>query len=217
MKDTLSAGMTVVDIGANVGTYTLLALQSVGGAGRVVAYEPTPRVFDILKNNVQVNGFLETGVVDLRRKAVTDEGSSGRPFYVPGTSLTHSSLFDEAEAGDGHSQVISVDTVSLDDDLETIDRIDVIKIDAEGAEPLILRGMQRLLSRSPDVTIFMEFAPQHLLRAGVEPRSFLTEMRQQGFQIMEIVEPTGDAREVVDDTLCNCFSVNLMLRQQLKR
>jgi FkbM family methyltransferase len=216
MKDLLSDGMTVVDIGANVGTYTLLALQSVGGAGRVIAYEPTPRVFDILKNNVQINGFLESGVADLRRKAVSDGAADRASFYLSSNSLMNS-LYGEDPASIRPVAVVDVECVSLDADLSDLDRVDVVKVDAEGAEPAILRGMMKLIARNPGITIFIEFAPKHLLRAGVEPSSFLTEIRRHGFAITEVVEPTGDTRDVDDDALCNCFSVNLMLRQQARR
>ncbi len=86
MKSVIREGNVVIDIGANVGTYTLLALQSIGSRGLVVGYEPTPRVFDVLKNNVRINGFLETGRVDLRQKAVSDGRTARATFYARATA-----------------------------------------------------------------------------------------------------------------------------------
>jgi FkbM family methyltransferase len=214
MKSTIREGMVVVDIGANVGTYTLLALRAIGASGKVISYEPTPRVFDILKNNVQINGFLETGRVDLRQKAASDGSQRRSRFFTSSNSLMNS-LFGEDKSAAGRVEVIEVDTVALDQDLADLPRIDVVKIDAEGAEPRILRGMRRIIERSPEITLFIEFAPTHLIRAKVDMLDFLAEIRAQGFQIHEVVEPTGELRTTTDEALCSCFSVNLMLRKAI--
>ena len=213
MKSTILEGMVVVDIGANIGTYTLLALQAIGTRGMVVSYEPTPRVFDILKNNVQINGFLETGRVDLRQKAVSDGSTTRQPFFLMKHSLTHSSLYGGDQSTADGVEVIEVDTVALDKDLADLPHIDVVKIDAEGAEPEILRGMRRIVERNPDITIFIEFAPAQLIRARVDLLGFLGEIRALGLKIQEVVEPSGALRSTTDEALCNCFSVNLMLRR----
>ncbi len=94
--------------------------------------------------------------------------------------------------------------------------MDVVKIDAEGAEPVILRGMQQLIRRSPSIKIFIEFAPVHLVRAKEDPQAFLDELREQGFTIEEVCEPGGTLRTPTDEELRNCFSVNLMLRKTLR-
>ena len=213
MKKIIREGMVVIDIGANVGTYTLLALRAIGKSGTVISYEPTPRVFDILKNNVQVNGFLESGRIDLRQKAVSDRANSSHPFFVKRNALTHSSFFANDEFLNEEIEVIEVPTISLDDDLGPTRTVDVIKIDAEGAEPAILRGMQQIIDNNPKITIFIEFAPQHLARARVDPSSYLAQLRNQGFELLEVVEPTGDLRSTADDILCERLSVNLMLRK----
>jgi FkbM family methyltransferase len=215
MKAVIREGHVVIDIGANVGTYTLLALRATGSRGLVVGYEPTPRVFDVLKNNVRINGFLETGRVDLRQKAVSDGRTAIATFYVSHNSLMNS-LYGEDTSSPTGSTTIDVVSVSLDSDLAHLDRIDVVKIDAEGAEPVILRGMQQIIRRSPGITIFIEFAPVHLVRANEDPQAFLAELRAQGFAIEEVCEPSGALRTPTDEELCNCFSVNLMLRQPVR-
>jgi FkbM family methyltransferase len=213
MKSVLREGMVVIDVGANVGTYTLLALRAVGATGTVISYEPTPRAYDILKNNVQVNGFLESGKIDLRQKAVSDAGQRRQSFHVLKNSLTHNSLYDMGALAFGDSEIIEVEVVSLDRDLGPGRRVDVIKIDAEGAEASIMDGMQQLIENNPQMTIFMEFAPSHLARAKVDVRSFLKKMRDQGFRIREVVEPTGEFRERADEELVSCFSTNLILNK----
>ena len=215
MKSVIRESDVVIDIGANVGTYTLLALQSIGKRGLVVGYEPTPRVFDVLKNNVRINGFLETGRVDLRQKAVSDGKTARATFYVSSNSLMNSLYGEDASSPTG-SNAIQVESVCLDRDLAHLDHVDVVKIDAEGAEPAILRGMQQIIKRCPGITIFIEFAPVHLVRAKEEPQAFIDELRRQGFSIREVCEPNGELRVPTDEELCNCFSVNLMLRKAIQ-
>lgn len=213
MQATLREGMVVVDVGANVGTYTLLALRATGTSGKVISYEPTPRTFGILHGNVQVNAFLESGRIDLRQKAVSDGTSAKNTFFVSKSCLGHSSLYATADVDSAELEAIEVETVSLDADLGGTTRVDVVKIDAEGAEPAILRGMKQIIRSNPRITIFIEFGPQHLVRANVDPRSYLAEIRSQGFEILEVKEPSGDLHKASDEDLCNCFSVNLMLRK----
>ena len=213
MKATIGEGMVVIDVGANVGTYTLLALREIGSRGMVVSYEPTPRAFDILKNNVQVNAFLESGRIDLRRKAVSDGTRTKDTFFVSKKCIGHSSLYADDKLSSNEVEAIEIETVSLDDDIGKRGRVDVVKIDAEGAEPAILRGMRQIINNNPGITIIIEFAPQHLARANVNPHSYLTEIRDQGFEILEVKEPTGELVTATDEALCNCFSVNLMLRK----
>jgi FkbM family methyltransferase len=213
MKAAIHEGMTVVDIGANVGTYTLLALRAIGVSGKVYTYEPTPRTFAILKDNVQINGFLETGRIILRQKAVTDGSSAKSRFFIWRDSLSHNSLYPEQEASSEQVEVIEVDSVSLDEDLGRAQKVDVVKIDAEGAEPAILRGMRAIISNNPSITIFIEFAPIHLTRANLPLGPYLEEIRGYGFEILAVDEPTGELKPITDRELVECFSVNLMLRR----
>ena len=213
MKDTIREGMSVVDVGANVGTYTLLALRAIGSRGKVYGYEPTPRIFGILHGNVQSNGFLESGRVDLRQKAVSDGARASSTFFVRRDSPTHNSLYRwHGEQAVGMEQ-IEVETISLDRDIGVDGRIDVVKIDAEGAEPFILRGMRGIIERNPDIVIFMEFAPSHLERAGVEIGAYVDEIRRMGFAIYNVEEPSGRVEAVSTEKLRECFSLNLMLRR----
>ena len=210
---TTSTAVNPTHLYANVGTYTLLALRQIGSRGMVISYEPTPRAFEILKNNVQVNAYLESGRIDLRQKAVSDLSQVKTSFFVPKNCMTHSSFYRGGELASNEVDVIEVETVSLDDDLGRDRKVDVIKIDAEGAEPEILRGMRHIIDSNQEITIFIEFAPQHLVRANVDPRSFLAEIRSGGFDILQVMEPTGNVRAIADEELCESFSVNLMLRK----
>lgn len=205
-RNTIKEGMVVVDVGANIGIYTLISGNQVGDLGRVYSFEPTPRTFEILKNNIQVNGLLETNRIILNQIAVSDKKGIAK-FSVYSNNSGHNTLFPKDE----DDYLIDVNTDTLDNILRDEKRIDVVKIDAEGAEPYILRGMKDIIARNPHITIFIEFAPPHITRAGVNINEFIDELYQYGFRIRRIDDVTGDTSIVEKNELITSFSVNLML------
>lgn len=201
-------GAVIVDIGANVGVYTLLAARLLGGRGKIHSFEPAPRTYRILKNNVQVNGFLEWGMVRLHQLAVTDRTGTARLSIFEG-DCGHNTLFRDEHA----SAEIEVRTTSLDEALAAEERVDLIKMDAEGAEPLILRGMGMILQRNPSIRIILEFAPVHLRRAGIHPMTFLDDIASLGFSVRRIHEENGELLPVTPHELNEAFSLNLFLER----
>jgi FkbM family methyltransferase len=175
IKPLLRPGSTFVDVGANVGYFTLLA--STLGA-RVVAYEPTPSVFARLRENVDLNGFQQAQLVNA---AVMDK---------PGTLSLHLSG-DDPEAntrfGDG-PQSVRVPAVSLDEDLAArgIEHVDLLKIDAEGAEAFVLDGATRLLSSPNPPAILVEVNAFTLRSAGLQPSDILSRLESHGYHHTEI-------------------------------
>jgi FkbM family methyltransferase len=202
----IGPGSVVVDVGANVGVYTLLAAKVLQGSGKIYSFEPTPRTYRILRENVQVNGFLELGIVDLHQMAVTDRTGAAR-LSTFSRDCGHNTLFKDRQA-DGE---IEVATTSLDEILCAQERIDLIKIDVEGAEPLVFRGMKNLVERNPRVHIILEFAPVHLRRAGFDPCSVIAEFHAAGFEIRRIDDVNGDLRPVASAQLVQANSVNVLL------
>ena len=207
-QDVVRPGMVVVDVGANIGVYTLYAARGVGHTGKVFSFEPTPRIFNILRDNIQVNGFMETGAVTLRQAAVTDRRATA-DLQVFAQNSGHNTLFSDGRM----DSLISVETVSLDDEIPA-SRVDVVKIDAEGAEPLILRGMQRIITNNPHIQIYIEFAPQHLNRAGVEPEQFLREIDALGFDVNRVDDLDGSLCSTSLEELVSKNSSNLRLTRR---
>jgi FkbM family methyltransferase len=181
-KETVKPGMTIVDIGANAGYYTLLSARLVGEGGRVYAFEPDPENYALLRKNVQVNGYRN--VVCLQ-KAVSDR--AGRlPLFLGGESGGHSLYADDNSSG----RRIMVDVTSLDEFFQKEDwpNIDLIKIDIEGAELQALKGMSKLARRVKNLKLIMEFFPDTLRKAGVEPVALLDRLRDMGFSTRDIDE-----------------------------
>jgi FkbM family methyltransferase len=207
-RSLVKPGMVVVDIGAHLGIYTLNALRELAGHGRVYCFEPTPKTFALLRDNVQVNGFLESGMVHFDQRAVSDR--TGRvEFTVYAGNSGHNTLF----AGQTTGETMLVETVSLDEALEAEAAVALVKIDAEGAEPFILRGMIQILARSPEIRILLEFGPAHLRRARIEPLQWLEELASLGLAVLRIDDLSGEALAFDRGAAADCVNWNLLLRR----
>jgi FkbM family methyltransferase len=184
----------------------LLAAKLLEGTGKIYSFEPTPRIYEILRDNVQVNSFLELGMVHLHQLAVTDSSGKAR-LSIFNNDSGHNTIFSYGKADDE----IEVATTSLDEILATEERVDIVKIDAEGAEPLIVRGMRQVIKRNPKIQILLEFAPVHLIRAGTSPLDLLDEFAAFGFDIRRIDDVNGHLLSVTPGELAKVFSANLRL------
>jgi FkbM family methyltransferase len=203
-EETVKPGMTVVDVGANIGIFTLWAARLSGPRGKVFGFEPSPRTFEALRDNVRVNGF-SAGQVVVRQCAITDRRGRAR-LATYRHNCGHNTLFP----GGGDTEFADVETASLDELLRDESHVDVVKIDAEGAEPLIWRGMRETLARNAGIQVFLEFAPTHLRRGGFDPAAFLEEIESAGFQIAEVHPVTGAILQSCRQELLAAYSANLL-------
>ena len=178
-------GMCVVDIGANIGYYTLLAARLVGQKGTVYAFEPEPDNYEILIRNINANEF--NNVVAVRKGIYKDTGKIS--FNIGEYSGAHS-LFNPYSS---IINTIEIETITLDDFF--IDKspvIDVIKIDVEGAEMTVLLGMHRMIHENQNIIIITEFYPPGLESSGYTPYQYYSKIREWGLQyIYAINEKQG--------------------------
>jgi FkbM family methyltransferase len=175
MKSIIQPGMTFVDVGANIGYFTLLAASQ---GAHVVAYEPTRAVFERLRENVALNGFDDVTVVN----AAVAEKRGTLTLYESTNDPEANNLF-----GDGDHPV-EVATICLDDDLAEhgVEKVDLLKVDVEGAEPLVLAGAIRLLRSTAAPTIVMELNPVALRFANSEPADLLNRLESSGYRCTEL-------------------------------
>ncbi len=172
-KELLKAGMTVVDIGAHIGFYTLLAARLVGPTGKVYAFEPHPQNFALLKENIELNGYWNVTAVN---KAVTNR--SGLVKLFAGVHSSQPSLFRDTFTTVPR---VVVETTTLDDFFEEVGwpEIDLIKIDVEGAEPYVLQGARKLIKRV-GLKLIVELNPARLKAGRWTAEAFLYELCRWG-------------------------------------
>ncbi|MBN1189230.1 MAG: FkbM family methyltransferase [Dehalococcoidales bacterium] len=188
IKKEIKRGDVLLDIGANIGYYTLIFARSAGEEGRVFAFEPEPSNFSLLKKNVEANGYKN---VELVQKAVSNETGKSRLFLSRGRSVDHR-IFDPQ---DGRRQ-IDIEVTRLDDYFKDYSgKIDFIKIDVQGAEGAVIEGMPAILKNHP-VKIAMEFNPYILRASGVDPEKCLQILTGYGFTFFEIQEHKKEAAMV---------------------
>lgn len=178
LEQLLKPAMTFVDVGANWGYYTLLAAGRTGPAGRVISFEPDPRLFALLQANLQRNHLDHVTPLPF---AASDD-----------CQAIHLAGYDEQGGNWGLSRVTSraesgtfeVDGRRIDDVLDetSVERVDLLKMDIEGAEDLALAGMTDGLARRRYRAILLEIHPAHLAERGVEPATVVQLLAGQGYR-----------------------------------
>lgn len=178
-KREVKPGNVVLDVGANIGYYTLLAARLVGPTGRVYAFEPEPANFALLQKNVRANGCAN---VILEQKAVSNQNGKLK-LYLSEQNKGDHQIFDSGEI----RPAVEVDTVRLDDYFrDCTGAIDVVKMDIQGAEGLALEGMDKLLRKFAGLKLFAEFCPERLKKCGTDPRDYLNRLGALGFRFDRI-------------------------------
>jgi FkbM family methyltransferase len=151
----IQAGFWVLDIGANFGYYSLLFSDLVGPYGRCLAFEPNPQVAAKLRKSLSINGFDDRA--DVKEFALGREAAGEVQFFIPCTEPKNARVVgsgDGCDPNNGH--VITVHQTTVDSICHGIDRIDFVKIDAEGAEEQIIQGMNETFKRLKP-SILLEF------------------------------------------------------------
>ncbi len=178
-EDLLRPGMVFVDIGANIGYFSLIAARKVSDKGMVYAFEPDAEHFSLLEKNIKKNGY--SAIIPVKKAASDTTGTAS--FYLQKDNLcAHSLVPDE------NTSVVEVETVTLDEYFLGQDHIDVVKIDVEGAELKVLRGMKQIISKNNKLAIITEFFPQAIIDSGESPSQYLQDLVAHGFTLFRIDE-----------------------------
>lgn len=192
----LKPGFTFVDIGANTGYYTLIAALGVGEHGKVIAFEPSPLNVATLQGNVRLNNLGNVVVED----NALSSGDDDVMLYFSSINAGDHRIYDGHDdefynAGRVRSR-IRVRAVTLDRYLTGQSlSADVIKMDVQGAEFDVLKGMIATLSSNENVILMAEYWPHGLERCGGKPMDFLTTLDRLGFRIFRACAE-GEAEEV---------------------
>ncbi len=213
-KKVVKEGDIVVDLGANIGYFTLLAARLVGEKGKVYAFEPEPHNYSLLCKNIEINGYDN---VIATQKAVSD--TSGKvKFYLDREDTGAHSIY-QLDKGE---RFIEIETVNLDEFFEDKKHpINVIKMDVEGAEMVAFSGMERIIRENKDLKMFVEFYFPGIKRAGGSPEEFARRLLEDyQFSVLAIGDYTKDRKSVsvssIDELLKLCSgerTANLFLER----
>lgn len=207
VREYLKPGMTVYNIGANLGYYALLASECVGGSGKIYAFEPGPENFELLQKTIAENGGA---TIELFQSAVSDRSG------IATLSISATNSGDHQLRIDTSRDHIQVPTVSIDRFiLEGHAAPDAIIMDVQGAELDVLRGAESLLASKAPLVLFTEFWPGGLdERHPNGAREMLELLKRAGFQLHQIDERrkrlTPIAIESVLEKIHGDMEVNLL-------
>jgi FkbM family methyltransferase len=182
-SNAMKRNQTVIDVGANIGYFTLLFARQVGPLGKVYAFEPGPISFSLLKVNILINGYQNC---ILENKAVSSKTETQTLYICPTGESDNRVSGVEIDFGPEKRTRMDIDSVSLDDYFSGKDqKIDFIKMDIQGGEYFALQGMQKLIRQNPMLNIALEFAPGGI--RGIDPKGFINFINSLGFDIYDLL------------------------------
>ena len=205
----IKPGMNIAEAGANIGVYTIQLSRLAGPEGRVFAFEPDPHLFACLCENLD---RAEVTNVEAHHCAL---GSAPGKLSLAWDGLnsgdTH--LSREAQAGAAQVDVARLDTVLAGK------RVDFFKLDVQGWELEVLRGMNELFSEIPTLRLFVEYWPAGLRRAGTEPAALLAFFKEHAWELASTpdLQPMTAARFAAWDAKPQAFQNLFATRTTLRR
>jgi len=189
----IKKGMTVLDLGANVGFYTMLSRSLVRENGRVFAFEPSSRNANLIRASIEENSFTNVKVIEA---AVSDEIGVSKLHLSPNLNSGHSLLnldfkYDKNWEGE---KTADVKVITIDDYLEKKVgdfKVDFIKMDIEGSEFRAIKGMKRVFDANEHLILISEFWPNGFLKNNKNPKDYLEMLAGLNFTINHIDELQG--------------------------
>ncbi|MGN7983600.1 FkbM family methyltransferase [Burkholderia sp. 22313] len=206
----LEPGDCFVDVGANIGLHTLAAARSMQGQGKIIAFEPFGPTKALLERSVWMNGF--SSLVEIHQAAVSNETGHHKLFL--GATSGHHSLFPLDERASTDAEPVEVSVVRIDDIIPATQKVDLLKIDAEGAELQVIESAAGLIGRNAELAIIVEFGPTHLERTGIAPTDWLNTFAAHGLQYRAINSVSGKLEHWSIENLLACDSINLLFSRK---
>ena len=203
LKSQLKPGDVFLDIGANIGSYSMVASKIVGLQGEVHAFEPVARVFSKLMQNIELNKLIN---ISANRNAVYETSGTLELYVSSKENEGMSSIFHhDTESG----EVERVEAITIDEYIEkkNLKRVDMIKIDIEGAEWFALRGMQNTINLFKPL-ILMEVSDDVMLNGPFKGKDIFDLMKSMNYTMKGIdregrlVELTGISTDYTNFAFC---------------
>jgi FkbM family methyltransferase len=177
----LRPGMMVIDVGANIGVYSILAQHRVGDTGCVWAFEPSSESYRRLLKNISLNNCNRVQPVQM---ALSDRSDTSFVLQSdPGFGDAYRYLVPSKSVSNAAGEIVPVTTLDLYASRNGIASADFIKVDVEGCEYMVFAGSRQLLASSPKVVVMFESEPEWCVRAGCRQQDSFDLLRSLDFQL----------------------------------
>lgn len=190
-RELITPGMTVVDVGANIGYFSLLASTLVGPKGRVHAFEPDPVNCGLLRRNVRMNHASNIKVV----QAALSNNDEPVQLFLNSDNKGDHRIWEST--GESRTK-ITVTATTFDQYLkETATVPNFIKIDVQGAEGYVLEGMSETLAQAGTKYLILEFWPEAMRKCQTDPKRVIQQIADAGFTIRVIADDVLLGKDVI--------------------
>src|SRR5262245_10811267 len=207
LERVLTPGMTMIDAGAHVGVFTLIGARAVGSGGAVHSFEADPAMAKLLERNVR-RTRLDNVIVN--PVALSDRPGQATFFIASDAGV---SSLRPAKKDLYRTRAITVPMMSLADYLRDhrVERVDLIKIDVEGAELSVLRSVERLLEGPHAPLLIIEFAPERQRAFGSSANELARWLRDLRYRLFRIdgsaLTPLPEGVDEDDKAIYNALAV----------
>jgi FkbM family methyltransferase len=212
-KQLIKQGMVTIDIGANIGYYSLLMSKLVGGSNTVWAFEPESNNFKELENNIKLNNITNIKAMQI---ALGNYTGQAKLFISPISDGMHSLLTDRK----AKCKVEQVIIFKLDDYFRHL-TIDFMKIDTEGNDLAVMQGAKRLIADSPNIKIIFEFWLDGLQLLKLTTQELLDKVYGLGFKYIYLIDERkkvvelADAQKIIAYSKAHGEGCNLLCTKQV--
>jgi FkbM family methyltransferase len=207
----LRPGMTVVDVGANHGLFSLEALVHVGRNARIHAFEPAPDTRAVLIDNLAANG--QHGIRVFPQALGAAPGTARlrvhRGFSGLNTLADHDITWNHRRLAADAIVDVPVTTLDAHAAAEGLDHVDFLKIDVEGFEPAVLRGAADLLRTRRVRWVLVEIGDATCANAGCSPEEVRAALARHGY-VLHAITPEGAIGARVEAFPAGSFSANFL-------
>lgn len=187
LKYLIKPGMIVLDIGANIGFYSIIFAKLVGNSGKVFSFEPYPFIADYLYDNIELNNFTNIFVF---KKAISDRNGLADFYIFPSGQDVYNSLGAKTRIVENiyATKQIKVETITIDKfcEVNNLKKIDFIKIDVEGNEEKVLLGAQNILKANKNIIVMAELYEPSAIQCGCSCNRVISFMKEMGFQVYDV-------------------------------
>ncbi len=217
LSSIITKGMKVVDVGAQIGYYSLLFSKWIGKTGKVFCFEPDPDNYRLLKRNIEAN--QARNIIPIQ-KAISNYNGKTILFQSNDNKGDHRIIDFYVFDKDNKRKKFEVECITLDSVFATEQKLDFIKMDIQGAEMLAFDGMTELLHRNSSISLLIEFWPFAIEKSGYSPTELIERIHQFEFDIFffenDKKQPFPNDHQIISNYLSTDY-VNLFCKKSLLR